>query len=346
MRLGSWMFSVILAMTIASCDKPHLQAPCGFEVLDAGSTPFGWASRVRDPLTGLQFVLIPAGTYRVGSRSTGRHDATRTAPISDLAVFKKPFYIATTEVSVQAWSTFVHATSLTTHAETEGSMVSAFVANDPRSVANARPHFLRDATVSWRHPLPADDPRRLFVHAEDPRLPAVHLNWREARAFCRHYGYELPTEIQWEVAATGFAAFDNRRFVWGDDAASGKGKANGRDLACQRWIWARGEVPADLRPDRDFTHDDGFAWLAPCGAMETIGFGLCDMHGNVTEWLLEDWEPDLRLPPVPPLDPSSDGLVKGGGFIAYPDYLRVRQRHRASRTETSDVLGFRPVINL
>jgi iron(II)-dependent oxidoreductase len=44
-------------------------------------------------------------------------------------------------------------------------------------------------------------------------LPAVHVTWHEAHAWCRWAGRRLPTEVEWELAATTAAT---RGFVWGD----------------------------------------------------------------------------------------------------------------------------------
>ena len=46
-----------------------------------------------------------------------------------------------------------------------------------------------------------------------PGLPATHVTWHEAQAWCAWAGRRLPTEAEWEMAALSASS---RGFVWGD----------------------------------------------------------------------------------------------------------------------------------
>lgn len=88
-----------------------------------------------------------------------------------------------------------------------------------------------------------------------PRLPVEQIGWTEAHRFCASVGMRLPTEAEWEFAASG-------------------GKAESRYGALGSVAWY------DSNSD-DRTHQ--------VGQKEPNAYGLFDMLGNVWEWV-EDSE--------------------------------------------------------
>jgi iron(II)-dependent oxidoreductase len=128
--------------------------------------------------------------------------------------------------------------------------------------------------VYWRQEGSGRWSRRNFDQwiALDERLPVIHVNWHEADAYCRWAGRRLPTEVEWETAASGEPAGNGlglnrhqRRYPWGDDCPTWE-RAN------LNWS-ALGCVPVDA--------------LAPGDS----AFGCRQMIGNVWEWTASDFQP-------------------------------------------------------
>jgi iron(II)-dependent oxidoreductase len=108
--------------------------------------------------------------------------------------------------------------------------------------------------------------------ALDERLPIIHVNWHEADAYCRWAGRRLPTEAEWETAASGEPAANDqalkthkRAFPWGDDPPTAeRANLDWRAMGC---------IPVDALPAGD----------SP--------FGCRQMIGNVWEWTASDFAP-------------------------------------------------------
>lgn len=93
--------------------------------------------------------------------------------------------------------------------------------------------------------------------AGSENIPVV-TTWFGAMAFCRFYGYDLPTEAEWEKAARGPDNDDqdeHLKYPWGDVWSSTMANENYFSLK-----------PVD-------TYDQAIA-----------GYGLCCAMGNVAEW--------------------------------------------------------------
>jgi gamma-glutamyl hercynylcysteine S-oxide synthase len=116
--------------------------------------------------------------------------------------------------------------------------------------------------------------RRKFdemVQLED-QLPVLHINWYEADAFCRWAGRRLPTEAEWEMAASAEPTRDDRgisahkrRFPWGDETPTpDRANLDWREMGC-----------LDVRS-------------LPAG---DSAFGCRQMIGNAWEWTASAFQP-------------------------------------------------------
>ena len=109
-----------------------------------------------------------------------------------------------------------------------------------------------------------------------PHQPLIHVNWYEASAYCNWAKRRLPSEIEWEVAATtepvnGGKEFSQtkRRFPWE------KAGERDPDTVTRANLDSRGLGVVDVAA---FSAGDS-AW------------GLRQMLGNVWEWTASNFEP-------------------------------------------------------
>ncbi len=98
----------------------------------------------------------------------------------------------------------------------------------------------------------------------DPDEPVVHISWFEADAIARSLGARLPTELEWEKAAT-----------WDQESASAR-----------PYPWGD-EVPDAERANLDH----GLLGPAPAGAYPdgASPYGVLGMLGDVWEWTASDF---------------------------------------------------------
>jgi iron(II)-dependent oxidoreductase len=109
----------------------------------------------------------------------------------------------------------------------------------------------------------------------DPCRPVVHVSWFEAEAFARAHGLRLPTEAEWEKAATWDQATQMARgYPWGNESPVPGVHAN-VDFA-------------DIGPAPATAH--------PAGASPA---GMLGMIGDVWEWTASEFSPYPGFTPYP-----------------------------------------------
>jgi iron(II)-dependent oxidoreductase len=151
----------------------------------------------------------------------------------------------------------------------------------------------------------------------EPGLPVMHVDWHEANAYCRFAGRRLPSEAEWEVAASRDGNGGRRKYPWGD-AANGD-RAN---------LGAAGRVPVDR-----FASGDSAG-------------GCRQMIGNVWEWTSSTFEPYpgfVRDPYNEYSEPwfGTHKVLRGGSF-ATPARLIANSWRNFYRPNRGDVFaGFR-----
>ena len=172
-------------------------------------------------------------------------------------------------------------------------------------------------------------PRQWCVHQFDrvvplePWHPVVHVNWYEADAFCRWKGRRLPTEAEWEMAATlDIATGRKRRFPWGDDA------------------------PTPARANLDYHAGGTIDVRALPGGDSPVG--CRQMIGNVWEWVADTFEPYPGFVVDPYAEYSQPyfgekKVLRGGAWTTRSRLIRSTWRNFYKRQRRNILAGFRTV---
>lgn len=300
-------------------------------------------------------IVVSAGTFWMGS---DRH-YPEERPAHRVSV--DGFFIDETPITNTQFAEFVTATGYRTFAES---------VPDPKDYPGILPEMLYAGSLVFREPtgrVSLDDWSQWWSFLEGANWrhpygptsgiegrgdhPVVHITHRDALAYARWKGKDLPTEAEWEFAARG--GLEQAEFAWGSELIP-----DGRHMAN---IW-QGSFPT-VNLDQD-----GYARTSPVKAFPPNGYGLYDMIGNVWEWT-SDWysaqhEADTtkaccvpRNPrggresasydPCPPTIKIPRKVLKGGSHLCAPNYCR-RYRPAARHPEAIDTstshVGFRCVV--
>lgn len=193
----------------------------------------------------------------------------------------------------------------------------------PRHLVHVSAFRIDKTEVTWRQ-------FRRFARAEGRPLPpapmwgmpdeyaASNIDWSEATAYCAWVGGRLPTEAEWEKASRGT---DGRKYPWGD--AWDRDRCNCLDGGSHR-PESVGSFPDCVSP-----------------------YGVLEMPGGVWEWC-SDWFGETYDPEARKRDPRGPEsgtmrVIRGGGWVNQPTWLRPAYRYRAEPSGRHPNQGFRCV---
>ena len=316
--------------------------------IPAQAAPPTWRNSI-----GMPFVLVPAGTFWMGSADTHATPAAlaQRFPLLEAERFtlladenpvhqvqiSKPFYMGQHEVTVGQLRRFIAASGYQPESIADGTGGYGYNPQyDPASTRRGDAFEGRDPRYSWRNPG--------FAQGDDH--PVVNVTWNDAQALAtwlsrsEGHTYRLPTEAEWEYACR---AGTRTLYPHGDDPQGLLRSANTFDQdSAQNWPkWQQHALKSR----------DGYAFTAPVGSFAPNAFGLYDMLGNTWEWV-SDWHGDdtytKNAAPSPATNPQgpADGNVRvrrGGSWHTWAFYARCGYRNWNSPQTRYTLVGMRLV---
>jgi len=227
----------------------------GYEPVGRRSLPEPAGER----LSGLEMVEVPAGPCTIGASDQGfAYDNERPRHDDDLA----GFLIGRAPVTNASYLRFVEGGG---YERREWWSDEGWAWKEQYDIH--RPGgWSADCSQEWR---------LVGLQALHPTRPVAHISWFEADAFARAVGARLPTEREWEKAAT-----------WDPDQD-----------AARSFPW--GEEPPDPAVHANLDHLGGGPAAAGAYPEGASAFGCLGMIGDVWEWTAGQFEPYPGFAPYP-----------------------------------------------
>lgn len=256
-------------------------------------------------------VLVEGGDFEMGSNANFQDERPKHK------VRINSFYIDKFEVSVKQFEHFVNETGHKTEAELIGY----------NYIIDKNFYFVKKENVNWRH----DEIGNLIdTFTEDALRPVIRISWDDAMAYTKWAGKRLPTEAEWEFAASG--GLLSNQFTY-------SGSNNLDEIA-----------------------NHGSGRISKVGMFKPNELGIYDMTGNVYEWCNDFYDSEYykNSPKNNPTGPSKGTLYqksgitnefrvfRGGSCMYYQEDLRIKNRGRTYFNESAfkTLIGFRCVMDI
>ncbi len=280
-KIFTFSFLIVSSVILASCadenkkEKSSAKETLKKEVKNTKEEPAKPVKPKNASTAGM--ILFEGGTFQMGNDQ----GLANQQPAHEAKV--KAFYLDKHPLTVATFRKFIEATGFVTEAENFGDA-------GVYDLKAKRWNLVKGAT--WEHPRGSGKPKAKDDH------PVTQVSWNDAAAYAKWAGKRLPTEEEWEYAATNKGKMQTK-YPWGSD----KIKENGNYKA-NYW---QGSLEEEQGAD-------GHVYTSPVGAFGEYPSGLADMSGNVWEWCEDIYKPykgsDVQHRPDPMVR-----VIRGGSFF-------------------------------
>jgi formylglycine-generating enzyme required for sulfatase activity len=162
------------------------------------------------------------------------------------------------------------------------------------------------------------------------KRPVMNISWENAKTYVAWLGqktgkpYRLLSESEWEYAARAGTATP---FSYGSSLSPSRANYNGS---------VEGSSVSNTNRQK----------TVPVGSFAANGFGLHDMHGNVSEWVEDCWQDQYNEKTPTDGSPSLEGdcngrVVRGGSWEDYEGDLRSAARTGGAKNDQFYTDGLR-----
>jgi formylglycine-generating enzyme required for sulfatase activity len=255
-------------------------------------------------------VLIPAGKFKMGSPATEKNRKKDEGPQIDVEV--DSFFMQTTAVTWDEYNLFL------SNYDRMAKMGKAGIPKDKWADAVTYPTPMYELEAG----------PKLDRMGRPGRFPAVIMSQYAARQYTKWLSkrtgrfYRLPTEAEWEYAAR---AGTTTAYSFGDDIGK-----EGKILGEYSWY-----------VDNSVLKKDGDPAYRKVGTLKPNPWGLFDMHGNVANWVLDqydanwyakfegktsNWHDVINWPTK-----QYPRCYRGGGYDMEAEDCRSAARHHSSK---------------
>ena len=304
---------------------------------------------------GIAKVIIPAGTFLMGSSdgsNIGDTDGTglNTTPAEPdrnsnetqhQVTLTQDFYMSKYPITNAQYAQFLNAIKAGSDgkfssADYPGGQYSGTGLVLDCSTGNRSAWGVKWVTNQW---VPIDDAHK--------NHPVIYVTWYGAMEYAHWVGGTLPTEAQWEYACRGdypnkAAETDTKPFGIGDGTKLTFGMAN-------YYVQFSYQLPGGNFQD-DANHSIHYkdATTAVGSYPYANSYGLYDMHGNVYEWCLDQWDGSDNYGSLPATDPlstsGSSRVLRGGSWRSSAQGCRSALRDSYDPGDAGYGIGFRVVF--